>query len=64
MRMHEETNLYGLAYNCPHLERQPDCPLKQVEHLLFLEKVKWINTLIEEEKEAILECHQVCSKNR
>jgi hypothetical protein len=57
-------NLYGLAYNCPHLERQLDCPLMQVEHLSFLEKVKWIDSLNEEEKEAILERHQVCSKNR
>lgn len=52
--MYEEISLYGLAYNCPHLERQPDCPLKKLEHLSFQEKVKWINTLSEEEKEAIL----------
>lgn len=62
--MPQEINLYGLAYNCPHLERQPDCLLKQVEHLSFSEKVKWIDCLSEEEKEAILEHHQVCSKNR
>jgi hypothetical protein len=36
----------------------------QLEHLSFLEKVKWIDDLSEEEKEAILENHQVCSKNR
>lgn len=62
--MVEENSLYGLTYGCPHLERKVDCPFKQVEHLSFQEKVKWINTLIEEEKETILECHQICSQNR
>jgi len=62
--MVEENNLYGLAYNCPHLERQPDCLLKQVEHLSFLEKVKWIENLSDAKKEAILEHHKVCTKNR
>jgi len=62
--MVEENSLYGLAFDCPHRERQVDCPLKQVEHLSFLEKVKWIDYLSDEEKEAILEHHQVCSKNR
>jgi hypothetical protein len=56
--------LYGIAFNCPVLERQEDCPFMQLEHLSFLEKVKWIDDLSEEEKEAILENHQVCSKNR
>jgi len=49
---------------CPHLERKDDCPLKQVEHISFLEKVKWIDTLNKEEKDTILERHKVCSKNR
>ncbi len=62
--MLEENSLYGLTYGCPHLERQPDCPLKQVEHLSFQEKVKWIDKLSEAEKDTILEHHQVCSKNR
>lgn len=62
--MVEENSLYGLAYDCPHLERQADCPLKQIEHLSFLEKVKWIDHLSEKEKKTILEHHQECSKNR
>jgi len=62
--MVEENSLYGLTYGCPHLERQPECPLKQVEHLSFLEKVEWINTLSQAEKEAILEHHQRCTTNR
>jgi len=62
--MPKNITLYGLAYNCPHLERQSYCLLKQIEHLSFLEKVKWIDTLSEEEIEAILERHQRCSTNR
>lgn len=53
--MDEENNLYGLAYDCPYIERQVDCPLKQVEHLSFWKKVKWIDYLSDEEKETIME---------
>jgi hypothetical protein len=60
----KENNLYGLVYGCPHLERENDCPLMHVEHLSFSKKVKWVDGLSNEEKEAILEHHQVCSKNR
>jgi hypothetical protein len=62
--MPEEANIYGLAYSCPHLKRLVNCPLKQIENLSFLEKVKWIDNLSEEEKEALLEHHQHCSMNR
>jgi len=62
--MVEENSLYGLTYGCPHLERQDDCPYTQVEHLSFSEKVKWVDRLSNEEKEAILEYHKVCPKNR
>ena len=43
--MLEENNLYGIAYNCPTLDRQDYCPLKKIEHFSFQEKVKWINAL-------------------
>ncbi len=62
--MQKDNSLYGIAYNCPHHERQPNCPFKQVEHLSFQEKVKWIDHLSEKEKETILERHQVFTKNR
>jgi len=62
--MVEENSLYGLTYGCPHLERQPDCPLRKIDHLSFQEKVKWIDSLSDEEKEAILEHHKECSKSR
>ena len=62
--MKEEHNLYGLAYNCPTIRRKSDCPLKEIDHLSFKEKVKWVEGLSKEEKEAILEHHKVCSGNR
>jgi len=62
--MVEENSLYGLVYNCPTLQRKSDCPLKEVDHLCFMEKVKWVEGLSKEEKKAILEHHKVCSGNR
>jgi hypothetical protein len=32
LALHSEIHtLYGLAYACPHLNRQHDCPLKAIE---------------------------------
>ena len=62
--MVEQTNLYGLAYDCPYLQRKDDCPLKEVNHLSFKEKVEWVDRLDTEKKRTILVHHQVCSKNR
>ena len=56
--------LYGLAYACPHFDRQHDCPLKAIELLPFKQKIVWINALSNEEKEIILEYHNACSVNR
>ena len=58
--MKDENILYGLAYECPTKQRQNDCPLMEIDHLSFKEK----NTLSEEEKEAILKYHKVCSSNK
>jgi len=62
--MMEENNLYGLTYNCPTLQRKLDCPFLDVDHLSFKEKVKWVEGLSKEEKEAILGHHKGCSGNR
>ena len=62
--MKEENELYGLAYNCPTLQRKYDCPFMQVEHLTFIEKVNWIDGLIKDIKLKIIEEHKNCSKNR
>jgi hypothetical protein len=44
--------LYGLAYDCPHLTRQDDCPLKAFEQFPFKQKVLWINGLSKDEKKS------------
>jgi len=62
--MKEENELYGLAYNCPNLQRKDDCPFMQVELLTFIEKVNWINGLNKDIKQKIIEEHKNCSKNR
>jgi hypothetical protein len=59
-----DQNIYGLGYNCPTLQRQEDCPFKEIDHLLFKEKVAWIVGLSKEEKRTILEHHKACSGNR
>ncbi len=62
----EEITIYGLAYNCPTLQRRGDCPFMALEHLsyTFGQKVKWINELSKEEIEKILKHHLVCSDMR
>ncbi len=62
--MTEIYTLYGLAYDCTHIDRKGDCPLKVIEQLPFKKKVLWINELSQNEKEIILEHHKACSKNR
>lgn len=61
--MKEENELYGLAYNCPTLQRKDDCPFMQVEYLTFIEKVNWIDGLNKDIKQKIIEEHKKCSNN-
>lgn len=60
----ENLYLYGIAYNCPLHHRLQDCPVKQLVHLPFKERVVCINALSQEEKENILEHHKTCSIKR
>jgi len=62
--MDEMINLYGLAYNCPYLQRKDDCLLKEVDHLSFKEKIDWIDNLCMGKKKTILAHHQVCSNKK
>jgi len=62
--MFDEKDIYGIAYRCPYLHRKDNCHLKEVDHLLFKEKVGWVQGLSVEKKEAILNRHKICSKNR
>lgn len=60
--MDEISKLYGLAYNCPYLQRKSDCPLKEIDHLPFKAKLDWIDKLCLDKKRAILAHHQGCPK--
>lgn len=59
--MNRETGIYGLAYGCPKKNRDNDCPLLEVEHLSFKER---IDKLDNEKKEAILKHHAYCTKKK
>lgn len=60
--MNDKNNIYGISYTCPALTRKDDCPLKEIDSFLFIEKVIWIEGLCREEKEMILKHHNVCSQ--
>jgi len=57
-----ESCIYGIAYGCPKEKRDKDCPLLEIDHLSFNEKVEFINELSEEKKEIILSHHIFCTK--
>jgi len=61
--MVETTDLYCLAYGCTKNNRDIDCPLLEIEHLSFKEKMDWIDELDEESKEFILKHHYFCGEN-
>jgi hypothetical protein len=48
-----KSDIYCIAYGCPKNNRDNDCPLLEIEHLSFKEKLDWIDELDEEKKEAI-----------
>lgn len=58
------TKLYSIAYGCPKGKRDDDCPLLEIEHLSFTEKIDWINKLDEGQKEFILKHHLFCTKRK
>lgn len=53
--------LYSIAYGCPKKERSVDCPLSEIDHLSFQDKITWINQLKDDRIEAIFDHHQLCS---
>ena len=60
--MIKKSVLYGIAYGCPKGKRDKDCPLLEIDHLSFKEKVEFIDELSEEKKEIILSRHIFCTK--
>jgi len=43
----KENNIYDLAYNYHCLQTKDNCPLKEIDHLLFKRNVSWIQSLSE-----------------
>jgi hypothetical protein len=62
--MYDEKDIYGLAYQCPVLVRENDCPLAVIDHLSFAEKLKWIKGLSAETKNSMIQHHKICSESR
>ena len=60
--MDDDNRLFGLAFGCPALQREDDCPLKMFDSFQFKEGVVQIENLSREKKEMILEHHRICSK--
>ena len=58
-----KSDIYGIAFGCPKANnRDNDCPLLEIDHLSYKEKIAWIDALKEEKKEFILRHHSYCTK--
>lgn len=60
---YDKMYLCGIMYGCPSGRREEVCPLFQVEHLSFIERMNWLNEQHDERKMSILKYHMKCSKN-
>ncbi|MDA3929355.1 MAG: hypothetical protein PF541_10385 [Prolixibacteraceae bacterium] len=60
----KESELYIITCACPKLNRTIACPLLEIEHLSFKEKIIWVAELNDEKKEAILTHHENCKKSK
>jgi hypothetical protein len=57
-----ESDIFGIAYECPKRNRDNDCPLFEIDHLSFKEKLDWIDDLDDDKKKAIKRHHTFCTK--
>ena len=57
-----KTNLYNIAYGCPKLDRDENCPLLELDHLSFKERVIKIDEFDDEKIEVMLKHHAYCTK--
>lgn len=48
--MDEKMEIYGLAYDCPYRQRKNNCLLKGFDCYSFVDKIKIINVLSQDEK--------------
>ncbi len=61
---YNNNSLYGILYACPTNNRLENCPLTEVSHLSFKEKLIWFDGLDTEKKDCISGHHVKCSKKR
>lgn len=59
-----KTDIYGIAYGCPKMNRVNNCPLLEIDQLSFKEKMDWIKELDEESQKIILRHHSICTKRK
>jgi len=59
-----KTVIYSIAYGCSKENRDDDCPLLEIEHLSFREKLDCIDEVDEESEEFILRHHSFCTKRK
>jgi len=55
--------IYGLAFQCPYINRLVECPLYSIDNLNFREKIRWIEGIKSQMEEEILNKHREC-KNK
>lgn len=58
-----KVDLYSIAYDCPKMDRDKNCPLSKIKHLSFKERIDCIDKLDDERLEAILTHHLSCTKS-
>lgn len=57
-------DIYGLLYDCPYKKRENNCCFRSVENLDFYNRIKWFESLTDNEKKVLGDNHALCSYNR
>ena len=61
----DEIEIFSLCYECPHRDRDADCPLAMIDVITDLrEKFDFVKELSDTDKNFILKSHKKCSKDR
>jgi hypothetical protein len=53
--------LYGIFFQCPHKERDPDCVIAEILNLNFKERIDWFENFNENQKQDVFNQHLKCS---
>lgn len=62
--MNDENYIYGLAYECPHEDRETNCPFRISDNLSFKEKVKWLGKRSAKNRKKLVQHHCECTEVR